>query len=374
MIQPVESPTEIGAHKRGDILMARKMYREAIETYQDGIKEAAVMYNKIGIAYHHLNQYDKALENYNMSLRLNPSYSEAINNIGTVYYAKKNPKRAIKEYERALKIAPNSASIYSNLGTALFARKKYDDAFEAWQQAFQLDPEVFERKSGYGTLLQERSVEERAKFHFYLAKTYAKAGIADRALLYIRKALEEGFSDKDKIRSDPDFKPLVGTEEFETPAGDGAEGPVRASAPDFFPAPEVVDRNPQQDDYEPGPRVPGLVEQQDDLDEGRRGNVDGRRYRIPERTIGAWSVGAFVAQDVNAGYGLNVEEQNGEHDVVQQFAVRAAQGEQTRPGALNHQRDDRGVMLRVDVTDLPEKQSGREPSRSRSARRPRSSR
>lgn len=215
VIQPVEGPTEIGAHKRGDILMARKMYREAIETYQDGIKEAAVMYNKLGIAYHHLNQFDKALENYNMSLRLNPGYSEAINNIGTVYYAKKNAKRAISEYRRALQIAPNSASIYSNLGTALFARKKYDDAFEAWQKAFQLDSEVFERKSGYGTLLQERSVEERAKFHFYLAKTYAKAGMAERALLYIRKALEEGFDDKDKIRGDPDFKPLVGTEEFE---------------------------------------------------------------------------------------------------------------------------------------------------------------
>ncbi|MCW5977180.1 MAG: tetratricopeptide repeat protein [Bryobacteraceae bacterium] len=216
VITPVEGPTELTAHKRGDILMARKMYREAIETYQEGVKEAAVMYNKLGIAYHHLNDFDKALEYYNQSLRLNPSYSEAMNNIGTVYYAKKNAKRAIAEYQKALKFAPNSASIYSNLGTALFARKKYDAAFGAWQKAFELDPEVFERRSGYGTLLQERSVEERAKFHFYLAKTYAKAGQNDRALLYIRKALEEGFSDKDKIRKDPDFQALAGSQEFET--------------------------------------------------------------------------------------------------------------------------------------------------------------
>jgi len=48
-------------------------------------------------------------------------------------------------------------------------------------------------------LLQEHSVEERAKFHFYLAKTYAKAGNTDRALAYMRKCLEEGFKEKKQV-------------------------------------------------------------------------------------------------------------------------------------------------------------------------------
>ena len=44
---------------------------------------------------------------------------------------------------------------------------------------------MFERRSQYGELLQERSVEDRAKFHLYLAKTYAKAGENDaRAKLF----------------------------------------------------------------------------------------------------------------------------------------------------------------------------------------------
>lgn len=215
--EPAEPPgrTDLTPHRRGDILMARRMYREAIETYREGIREIAVMYNKIGIAYHHLMEFDAALENYNRALSVSPDYAEAINNIGTVYYAKKNYRRAIREYERALRITPRSASIYSNLGTAHFARKKYDAAFEAWQKAFEIDPEVFEHRSSQGTLLQERSVEERARFHFYLAKTYAKAGVVDRALQYIRRALEEGFKDRDKIRNDPDFKILAGNEEFE---------------------------------------------------------------------------------------------------------------------------------------------------------------
>ena len=66
--------------------------------------------------------------------------------------------------------------MWSNLGTGYFARKDYVRAWESWQHALSLDPEVFESRSTQGVLLQERSVEERAKFHFYLAKTYAKAG------------------------------------------------------------------------------------------------------------------------------------------------------------------------------------------------------
>ncbi len=209
------SPQELSVMKRGDILMARKMYREAIETYQEGIREIAVMLNKIGIAHHHLTDFKSALEYYNQALELNPKYAEAINNIGTVYYAQKKYRQAIRQYEKALKYAPRSASIYSNLGTAQFARKKYKEAFEAYQKALELDPDVFEHRSTAGVLLQERSVEERAKFHFYLAKTYAKAGMVERALLYMRKALEEGFRDKDKFREDPDFKDLQDNAEFQ---------------------------------------------------------------------------------------------------------------------------------------------------------------
>jgi tetratricopeptide (TPR) repeat protein len=209
------TPTALSPHKRGDILMARKKYRDAIETYDEGIRDTAIVYNKIGIAYHHLMEFKEALGNYNMALRLNPNYAEAINNIGTVHYAQKNHKRAIKEYKRALKFSPKSASILSNLGTAYFARRKYKDAFNTWQKACALDPDVFEHRSTQGTLLQERSVEERAKFHFYLAKTYARAGMLDRALLYIRKALEEGFRDRDRLRKDPDFKDLQELEEFQ---------------------------------------------------------------------------------------------------------------------------------------------------------------
>jgi tetratricopeptide (TPR) repeat protein len=212
--QPAPLAEVLTPEKRGDILMARKMYREAVEMYrQDDIRNPIIL-NKIGIAYHQMQQIDTARKHYEQAIRLNPKYSEALNNLGTVHYSRKSYRKAISYYNKSLKIAPNSASVHSNLGTAWFARKKYKEAFVAYQKALELDPEVFEHRSTYGTLLQERSVTERAKFHYYLAKTYATAGQNERALQYIRKALEEGFTERKKFKEEPEFAALRELPEF----------------------------------------------------------------------------------------------------------------------------------------------------------------
>ena len=212
--KPAETPV-LTPERRADILMARKMYREAIEVYRQAPQDSAVIWNKIGIAYHQMLQLEQAKKYYEHAVKLNKEYAEAINNLGTVYYAKKNYRKAAGYYRRAQKYAPNSASVYSNLGTAYFARKKYKEAMEAYQTALSLDPEVFEHRSTYGVLLQERNVEERAKFHYYMAKLYAKAGVNDRALQYLRKALEEGLRDRQKIPEEPEFAGLKDLPEFQ---------------------------------------------------------------------------------------------------------------------------------------------------------------
>ena len=210
---PQTNPS-LTAEQRADILMARKMYREAIDVYREGPLDSAIIWNKIGIAYHQMLQMTEASKYYQHAIKLNPKYAEAINNLGTIYYAKRSYRRAIGQYNKALKLAPNSASIYSNLGTAQFARKKYEEASVSYQKALALDPEVFEHRSAYGTLLQERTVGEKARFHYYLAKTYANAGNTSRALQYIRMALEEGFKERQKLMEEPEFAKLRETAEF----------------------------------------------------------------------------------------------------------------------------------------------------------------
>ncbi|MEO8597458.1 MAG: tetratricopeptide repeat protein [Candidatus Solibacter sp.] len=208
--RPVLSP-----ESRGDILMARKMYREAIEAFQEGSPKDAVLRNKTGIAFHQMMQLNSAKKNYEQAIKLNPKYSEAVNNLGTVYYAGKSYRRAISQYKKAIKLAPNSASIHSNLGTAYFARNQLELASEEFRTAMRLDPNVFEHHSAYGVMLQERSVQEKAKFHYGLAVLYAQDGRSELALQYLRKALEEGYKERKKLPEDPAFASLRELPEFQ---------------------------------------------------------------------------------------------------------------------------------------------------------------
>jgi tetratricopeptide (TPR) repeat protein len=198
--------------------MARKMYREAIDAYKDGIHgntpANAILWDKMGIAYHQLGDLRAALKSYEKAIKLDKKYADAINNVGTVYYAEKKYGTAISRYKRALQYAPDSASIWSNLGTAYYARAKYDLMTQAYTKALQLDPEVFEKHGAVGTQMQDRGVTDKARYHFEMAKLYAGTGKNELALQYLRKALEEGYKDKDKLPQLKEFAGLRDTQEF----------------------------------------------------------------------------------------------------------------------------------------------------------------
>ena len=90
--------TDLTPEMRGDIMMARKMYREALDFYKPGADTSAVLANKAGIAYHQMLDLNNAKRWYQKAVKLNPRYAEAINNLGTVYYAQKSYRRAIDQY------------------------------------------------------------------------------------------------------------------------------------------------------------------------------------------------------------------------------------------------------------------------------------
>lgn len=206
--QAIPASGEISPEKRADIFMARKMYREAVDSYKQAIRDeprSARLHNKLGISYHQQLMFGEARRSYQQASSLDDKYAQAINNLGTVHYAQKRYRRAQRTYQKALKVTPSSASVHSNLGTAFFARGKYKQASESYLTALSLDPEVFEHRGEAGTLLQERSVDDRAKYHYFLAQAYAKNEMYERALLYLRRALEEGHSSPKKAWNESAF-------------------------------------------------------------------------------------------------------------------------------------------------------------------------
>src|SRR5580692_5679792 len=50
--------------QRGDLFMARRMFREAIAVYKTGPQNSPVIWNKIGIAWHNLGEFALARTSY----------------------------------------------------------------------------------------------------------------------------------------------------------------------------------------------------------------------------------------------------------------------------------------------------------------------
>jgi tetratricopeptide (TPR) repeat protein len=213
--QPESEPAaKLTQEQRGDVFMARKMFREAIEAYKEAPPNLPIVVNKIGIAYHQLGDFAAARRNYERAMKLDKKYPDAVNNSGTVFYAQKNYRSAISRYRKAIDLSPESASFWSNLGTAYYSRGRFEDMAKAYQKALSLDPNIFEHRGSVGTELQDRTVADRARYHFELARMYAQVGKNELALQYLRRALEEGLKDKNKMTDAPEFALLRETDEF----------------------------------------------------------------------------------------------------------------------------------------------------------------
>ncbi|MGH9395948.1 MAG: tetratricopeptide repeat protein [Terriglobia bacterium] len=198
---------------RGDVLMAQRQYMAAIKAYREAPGNSAVVWNKIGIAWQHLFAIDEAKLDYERALRIKPHYPEAMNNLGTIYYEKKNYKEAEKLYRRALKSMPRSATFYNNLGAAYFAQGKFRQGAEAYRAAFAIDPAIFSNASFQG-IAELGSSAQIARQNYCLAELFARAGMTDRAIEYLRKALDEGFDDRKRLKEDHAFSSLRNTAAF----------------------------------------------------------------------------------------------------------------------------------------------------------------
>ncbi len=205
---------ELPVDQKADILMARGEYAAAIAAYQQGNLKSAVVWNNIGMAYHHLFALEQARKAYQQAITINPRFAAASNNLAAVYYGQHNFKDAEHWYKRALKHTSESAVIYCNLGTAYFAEDKYKKGVKMYQKAFSIDQGVF--APGQAALVEGGgSREQRVAINYYIAQTFASAGKQEQALLYLRKAMDEGFNDRKRLIEDKEFATLRTTPQFQ---------------------------------------------------------------------------------------------------------------------------------------------------------------
>jgi len=71
---------------------------------------------KKGFEYHNQGFVEKAIEEYQQALKLNPNYIEAYMNIGAIYVDKKDYDQAIQQFKKVIELNYYYGKAHYNLG------------------------------------------------------------------------------------------------------------------------------------------------------------------------------------------------------------------------------------------------------------------
>lgn len=103
-------------------------------------------YGSRGLAYFRLGEvlqnpeeqraaWDKALADYQESLKYRYNNSEVLSNMGKIYFTRGQPEKAEEVYRKAVEFDPRFVDGRRNLGAVLAMQKKFPQAIEQWKEA-----------------------------------------------------------------------------------------------------------------------------------------------------------------------------------------------------------------------------------------------
>ncbi|VVB73370.1 VCP-like ATPase [uncultured archaeon] len=170
----------------------------------------ATAYYEKGNTYYEQGDYDRAIENYNMSVILNPNFLESYFNRALCYYNKKNYDKAIEDYTRASDIDPDNPLIYNNRGDAYYRKQDFEKSIADYNKAISLNKDYlkafYNRGLAYACLQDYETAVENFTRVMEIDSNFSEAYNA-RGLAYeYLEKYEEAVADYEKaLELNPDF-------------------------------------------------------------------------------------------------------------------------------------------------------------------------
>src|SRR5262244_3212742 len=149
--------------------MAINYCTQAIESGQLSGKGLAFAFYKRANGYYERGQYDRAIEDYNHVIGLNPNHANAFSNRGATYARKGEYDRAIENYDEAIRLNPKHADAFSNRGVAYGRKGDYDRAIENYDEALRLNPKHANALYNRGNAYRHKGDYNRAIENYDLA-------------------------------------------------------------------------------------------------------------------------------------------------------------------------------------------------------------
>jgi tetratricopeptide (TPR) repeat protein len=144
-------------------------YRSDISIWADTVAKApnnARAHHNYGLALARRGQSERAIEQYEIALKIQPDFVFAHNGLGAALAERGQAAEAMACYEKALEIDPYSADAHYNLGRLQALGGRLDQAIAHFRRALQIRPDYVMAHNNLGALLAERGDVEEAIAHY----------------------------------------------------------------------------------------------------------------------------------------------------------------------------------------------------------------
>jgi tetratricopeptide (TPR) repeat protein len=158
--------------------------------------------NLLGMARFFKKNYQAAEVALAKAISLNPSYSPAYNNLGNLYFMTGRLDKAEEHLKKALQISPGLASACYSLGSILLQLGRSDEGIIYLSKGLDLDPAYFETHKSF---IAFTDAQGSAESEFAWARVYASRGDIEKTLVHLESAKRAGFRDWNRIESDKAF-------------------------------------------------------------------------------------------------------------------------------------------------------------------------
>jgi len=115
-----------------------------------------------GMKHFDNKDFDKAFEEFNEAIRLDPNYARAYRNRGLTYMVKGQYDQAISDYSEAIRLDPNNAWAYTKRGVIYNVKGQADKAIKDFTDAIRLDPNDTEAYGGRGDAYNRKGQGDKA--------------------------------------------------------------------------------------------------------------------------------------------------------------------------------------------------------------------
>ena len=113
------------------------------------LQQLVKKYPKEKWAHHSLGYYyqsrdrNKAIEEYNKALELDPNLGITLNQLGYTYYGVDNYEKAIEYFKKYASVSPGEPNPYDSMGDTYYQMGRLEEAIAKYKEALEIKPDFY---------------------------------------------------------------------------------------------------------------------------------------------------------------------------------------------------------------------------------------